>query len=83
MHSPGCPLRGRYARVLTATLALATLTSPATRALASTLVWAVALGVTVGIGVAFPQHRLIALGPVTTPVRTEPTPSPRRRGERL
>ncbi|WP_318210426.1 MFS transporter [Streptomyces sp. SJL17-1] len=60
------------ARVLTAALALAALalalTLPATRTLGSTLVWALAWGVTVGIVVVPQQHRLIALGPAAAPV---------------
>uniref|UniRef100_A0AAU2UYT5 MFS transporter n=1 Tax=Streptomyces sp. NBC_00003 TaxID=2903608 RepID=A0AAU2UYT5_9ACTN len=60
------------ARVLTGTLTLATLalvlTPLATRALASTLVWAVAWGVTVGVIVVPQQHRLISLSPAAAPV---------------
>ncbi|MBL1102452.1 MFS transporter [Streptomyces coffeae] len=60
------------ARVLTGALTLATLalalTPLATRALASTLVWAVVWGVTVGVIVVPQQHRLISLSPAAAPV---------------
>ncbi|MFI2212812.1 MFS transporter [Streptomyces sp. NPDC020141] len=57
-HDPG--------RVLTAALALATLTlalTPlATRALAPTVIWAVVWGMTIGVIVVPQQHRLVSLG---------------------
>ncbi|MFI8520027.1 MFS transporter [Streptomyces sp. NPDC085481] len=60
------------ARVLTGALALTTLalvlTPPATRTLASALVWAVVWGVSVGVTVVPQQHRLIALSPSAAPV---------------
>ncbi|MFI5768314.1 MFS transporter [Streptomyces sp. NPDC051658] len=60
------------ARVLTGALTLATLalvlTPLATRALASTLAWAVVWGVTVGVIVVPQQHRLISLSPAAAPV---------------
>lgn len=60
------------ARVLTGTLAFATLalalTPLATRALAPTLVWAAIWGVSVGVIVVPQQHRLIALSPAAAPV---------------
>ncbi len=59
-------------RVLTGTLALATLalalTPLATRAFASGLVWAAVWGVTVGVIVVPQQHRLIALSPAAAPL---------------
>ncbi|MEO3750130.1 MFS transporter [Streptomyces sp. B6B3] len=64
--------RHSSARVLTGTLAFATLalalTPLATRALAPTLVWAAVWGVSLGVVVVPQQHRLIALGPAAAPV---------------
>jgi predicted MFS family arabinose efflux permease len=60
------------ARVVTGALVLATLalalTPPATRSLASTLVWAVVWGVALGVVVVPQQHRLISFSPTATPV---------------
>ncbi|MFH8370541.1 MFS transporter [Streptomyces sp. NPDC018031] len=60
------------ARVLTGTLALATLalvlTPAATRALAPALVWAAVWGATAGVVVVPQQHRLISLSPAAAPV---------------